>query len=308
MTILDGKELLDHSKSIVRRHAGRLDAETAKDLGSEAVLRALRSPAPDGHMQPWLERIFHNLFVDSWRRQPPPSLPLDEQTLSAGQTPEEAILEHERRQVVRAQLARLPREARQALLSRYYGELEPAETASRLGIAPTTVRTRIHRGLNRLRVLLADLRAWLPSGIGNLWTAKTSALAMAPMLVVVLATAETRPLAPEPAPVVRAIAASPVAMRPTSASPKAQVPLPLAVEPKPRARAVHSPAIVVAQAEPAPAPLKYIDYEDDEVPGEILRPDGDHVPGGPPSARHSSLIDIPDNFVAQFEKMVEDQL
>lgn len=306
MTILDGKALLDHSKSIVRRHAGRLEAETAKDLGSEAVLRALRSPAPDGHMQPWLERIFHNLFVDSWRRQPPPSLPLDEQTLSAGQTPEEAVLEHERRRVVRAQLAQLPREARQALLSRYYGELEPAETATRLGIAPATVRTRIHRGLNRLRGVLADLRAMLPPGLGNLWTAKTSALAMAPVLVVVLATAETRPLAP--APVVRAIAASPVSMRHAPASPKAQAPAPLAVEPKLRARATHTPAIVVAQAEPAPAPLKYIDYEDDEVTGDIQRPDEEPIPGRPAAARHSSLIEIPDNFVVQFEKMVEDHL
>ena len=308
MTILDGKALLDHSKSIVRRHAGRLDAETAKDLGSEAVLRALRSPAPDGHMQPWLERIFHNLFVDTWRRQPPPSLPLDELTLSAGQTPEEAVLAHERRQVVRAQLAQLPREARQALLSRYYGELEPAETAARLGIAPATVRTRIHRGLTRLRAMLADLRAMLPPGLGNLWTAKTSALAMAPVLVVVLATAETRPLAPEPAPVVRVLAASPAAVRPAPASPKAQAPVPLAVETKPRARAAHIPAIVVAQAEPAPAPLKYIDFEDDEVPGEIQRPDEEVIPGRPAAARHSSLIEIPDNFVVQFEKMVEDHL
>lgn len=310
MTILDGKALLDHSKSIVRRHAGRLDAETAKDLGSEAVLRALRSPAPDGHMQPWLERIFHNLFVDTWRRQPPPSLPLDEETPNAGQTPEEAVLQHERRQAVRAQLAQLPREARQALLSRYYGELEPVVAAARLGIAPATVRTRIHRGLNRLRAMLADVRAFLPPGIGNLWTAKTSALAMAPVLVVVLASMETRPLSPEPAPVAHVLAASPAAARPAWAQTRlsqAQAPAPVSVEPKLRTRTVRVP-MVVAQADPTPAPVKVFNYEDDPVEGEIHGPDWHRVDADPVRAKMRSLIDIPDNFVAQFEKMIEDQI
>jgi RNA polymerase sigma-70 factor (ECF subfamily) len=309
MTILDGKALLDHSNAIVRRHAGRLDAETAKDLGSEAVLRALRSPAPDGHMQPWLERIFHNLFVDSWRRQPPASLPLDEETPSAGQTPEEMVLQRERRQAVRAQLAQLPREARQALLSRYYGELEPAAAAARLGIAPATVRTRIHRGLNRLRAMLADVRAFLPTGIGNLWTAKTSALAMAPVLVVALAAVETRPLSPEPVPVVRVLAASPAA-RPAATQTRpsqAQAPAPVSVEPKLRTRTVRAP-VVVAQAEPTPAPVKVFTYEDDQVEGEIHGPDWERLDADPIRARQRSLIDIPDNFVVQFEKMIEDQI
>jgi RNA polymerase sigma-70 factor, ECF subfamily len=272
MTILDGKALLDHSKSIVRRHAGRLDAETAKDMGSEAVLRALSRPAPDGNMQPWLERIFHNLFVDSWRRQPPATTPLEEETLSAGQTPEEMVLQHERRQVVRAQLAQLPREARQALLIRYYGELEPRAAAARLGIAPATVRTRIHRGLRRLQALLSDLRVLLPPGMTNLWTAKGSALAMAPVLVLALATIETRPQVPEPAPVVRVLAAAPSPARPTlapTAPSKPQVPAPVPAEAKPRARPVHNQAVVVAQAESAPAPVAVFDFENDQVVGEI---------------------------------------
>ncbi len=311
MTILDGKALLDHSKSIVRRHAGRLDTETARDLGSEAVLRALRSPAPDGRMQPWLERIFHNLFVDCWRRQPAPALPLDDESPAPGQSPEEAMLQHERRQAVRARLAQLPREARQALLTRYYCDLEPAAVAARLGVAPTTVRTRIHRGLRRLRVLLADLRAFLPPETANLWTAKTSALAVAPVFVLALAAVETRPQVPEPAPVVRALTANSGVARhvlaPTNPSPS-QASLPLRVESKPRPRSLHSQTVVIAQSEAVPPPPTVFDFEDDHLVGEIQRPDGDDVPGGPAPAKLHSLIEIPDNFVAQFEKMIEDRM
>jgi RNA polymerase sigma-70 factor (ECF subfamily) len=311
MTILDGKALLDHSKSIARRHAGRLDAETAKDLGSEAVLRALRSPAPDGNMQPWLERIFHNLFVDTWRRQPPACVPLEGEILTSGQSPEEAVLQHERRQAVRAHLAQLPREARQALLSRYYGELEPAAAAARLGVAPATVRTRIYRGLSRLRVVLADLRALVPPGIAHLWTAKSTALAMAPVLVVALAAVETRPQAPAPTTVVRALAARPVSARPAlaQASPtREQAPAPITVEPKPRTRTVHAQPVVATQPDPSPVPTKVFEFEDDQLVGEIQRPDREDLYGRPASAKQKSLIEIPDNFVAQFQKMVEDRL
>ena len=223
-------------------------------------MRALRSPAPDGNMQPWLERIFHNLLVDTWRRQPPASVPLDEEILTAGQSPEEAVLQHERRQAVRAHLAQLPREARQALLSRYYGELEPAAAAARLGVAPATVRTRIHRGLSRLRVVLADLRALVPPGIANLWTAKSSALAMAPVLVVALAGGG------DPSSSARAGGrgccpgrASGGRARPmlAQASPtRAQSPAPVTVEPKPRTRTTHAQPTVAAQPDPSSVPTK----------------------------------------------------
>ena len=42
--------------------------------------------------------------------------------------------------------------------------------------------------------------------------------------------------------------------------------------------------------------------------GDIKQPDGDIIPGGPKAAKHPSLIEIPSNFVAQFQKMVEDRL
>jgi DNA-directed RNA polymerase specialized sigma24 family protein len=68
MNAQEGKALLDHGNTIARRYAGRVGPDVAEELRGEAVLRALRSPPPDGRMEPWLERIYRNLFVDRWRR------------------------------------------------------------------------------------------------------------------------------------------------------------------------------------------------------------------------------------------------
>ena len=119
MTALEGKALLDHGKAIAKRYAGRVGPDVAEELGAEAVLRALRSPPPDGHLEPWLERIYRNLVVDAWRRRKPAALDLAEvHGLAVSGTPEDAMLAGERRRLVRASVARLPREARRALLTR----------------------------------------------------------------------------------------------------------------------------------------------------------------------------------------------
>jgi len=167
MTALEGKALLDHGKAIARRYAGRVGPDVAEELRAEAVLRALGCPPPDGRMEPWLERIYRNLFVDLWRRGQLRTIDLDDvpELTSAG-TPEDETLLRERRRLVREGLGRLPRAARRALLSRYYGELDDAAAAARFGVAATTVRTRIHRALARLRAHLRDLRGWCPPLFG----------------------------------------------------------------------------------------------------------------------------------------------
>ena len=50
---------------------------------------------------------------------------------------------------------------------RYYLEWEPAEIADALGVAPGTVRSRLHYGLEHLRAVLeADARAGITTGAG----------------------------------------------------------------------------------------------------------------------------------------------
>jgi RNA polymerase sigma factor (sigma-70 family) len=308
MTILEGKALLDHSKAIARRHLGRVDEATADDLGAEAVLRALRSPAPDGRMQPWLERIFRNLFVDLWRRRQPAMAMEDVSPFAATDTPEEQLLLRERRQAVRTMLAQLPRQARRALLARYYGELGAEEGAARLGIEPATYRTRVHRSLRRLRDLLGDLRAWFPPGLFKLVGAKSSALAMVPVAVAMLAVVEFHPQTPVPESTETETVIHPSEHR--TALPVVQVAMPesvarVAAENKPRPRIAK--VALTNPAEIAPPAVQVIAVaKNDQVVGDIQAPEEIFVVGSPPKPSQPSLIEIPTSFAAQFEKMVED--
>jgi RNA polymerase sigma factor (sigma-70 family) len=200
MTALEGKTLLDHGKAIARRYARRVGPELAEDIRGEAVLRALASPPPDGRIEPWLERIYRNLLVDSWRRQRTRTVDCDRiPTLASSGTPEDAVLHRECRRLVRASLRNLPREIRKAIVARYFCELDDGLAAGRLGVAVATIRTRIHRALARLRGRLAELRGFCPLFFGKLWT-QTAAIGLAPVMVAALAIVGAPSPTPEPGP------------------------------------------------------------------------------------------------------------
>ena len=307
MTALEGKALLDHGKAIAKRYAGRLGLDVAEELGAEAVLRALRSPPPDGHIEPWLERIYRNLIVDGWRRRKPATLDIaDVRGLAASGTPEDALLASERRRVVRVGVARLPREARRALLSRYYGEFDDEVSASRLGIAGATVRTRIHRALGRLRGRLGDLRGLLPPVFGKLG-AHLGVIGLAPVMIAALVVVSAS--SPEPAAERSVTGVEPSshhsiqAVRLAIQSAQSEAPA-ASFEPTKRVRAASRSSAVTQ-----PAPTQVMAFvEREEVVAEIRRPEGIDVFADPGQAARPCLVEAPTDFLAQFEKMVEDSL
>lgn len=313
MTALDGKALLDHGRAIAKRYAGRVGSDVAEELGAEAVLRALRSPPPDGRLEPWLERIYRNLFVDMWRRRRPSMVNVDDlPELAIPGTPEDALLGCERRRAVRSSLAGLPREARRALLSRYYAELDDDVSATRLGIATATIRTRIHRALGRLRGRLVDLRGLLPPMFGQLG-AGASALGLAPVLVAALAVVSTSSRLFEGAPVCsvspgavyhgaahHAILSAPASAQLTPV----QVPV-AAVAPRPQTRHVLPAGAAALPVQPAPA---VVFIESDPVVADIQSPVSIDIFADPVQVTSPCLVEAPTNFLVQIEKMVEDSL
>jgi len=308
MTTGEGKALLDHGKAVARRYARRIGVDMAEELRAEAMVRVLGSPPPDGRMEPWLERIFRNLVVDRWRRGRATVLLADMDPFPDARTPEDELLGHERRRRVRACLRALPRDARRALLFRFYGDLDDPIAAARLGVASTTVRTRVHRALAHLRARLGDLRAWVPPVFCKVGT-PVATVGLAPVLLAVWLVAGPAPTPPT------AISANPGAVevrRPARRSPDRVVakdsstsPVPVAPAP-PRAARRSLPG---ARTAPALAPSK-ASISPGETPPvrEILHPDRLDIFAEPEPPASPCLVEAPPSLLAQIEKMMDDLL
>lgn len=311
MRTLPGESLLQHARQLARRQAGRLGREAAEDLGAEAVLRTLQTPPADGRVAPWMERIFRNLVVDAWRRRKPAVCADDLNDLamaSPAPSPEDRLLARERAHRLQSSLARLPADLRQALDLRYFLEHDEVSAGVAMGVASPTVRTRIHRGLASLRQMLADMRALVPV-LGG-WGARSMAMAPALVMAVVVLTPMQIPLeqttqgmlareqlrnAPR-----RWARARPLA----SATAVADLPRPMSARPRPGLAQPPSGRT----HDPHPPTATKIDFSQDDVVGNIQRPDATDVEGPPAPIRWQTMVEIPHDFVASFEKMVEDSL
>jgi RNA polymerase sigma factor (sigma-70 family) len=148
-------ELLLENQAFLRRLAQSLvwDPALADDLVQETALAALRRPPqPTGSPRAWLARVMRNLAVSRARSET--RRRAREQDAARSDSVElgdhlGAQLEVQRR-VVDA-VARLAEPYRSVILLRYFHELSADQIADRLDVPTPTVRTRLARGLARLR-------------------------------------------------------------------------------------------------------------------------------------------------------------
>ena len=132
------------------------DQALAEDAVQDAFLAAWRTAASfdpaRGKASTWLLTIVHRRAVDLVRREDRRrGEPLEDAPIAAGdETDEEAIVRDERRRV-RAALAVLTDNEREAIELAYYGGLSQSEIADRLGVPLGTVKSRMFAGLARLR-------------------------------------------------------------------------------------------------------------------------------------------------------------
>ncbi|MCA8976249.1 MAG: sigma-70 family RNA polymerase sigma factor [Planctomycetes bacterium] len=232
-------DLLIHA-DFVRALARELvdDEATAEDLAQEAWVRALQQPPQHGaSLRGWFATVLQNLLHN--RRRGDRRRAARERGAAAPAelpTPEH-ILERElvRERMVRAVL-RLDEPFRTAVLLRYYEDLSPGEIAVRLAVPAATVRTRLMRGLQRLRADLdeqsgGDRRSWSAAlagwigaskpevavGIAGGIAMKKIAIAIAALLLLTTSFALVFLREEEPGPEAPALVASPaVAVATTS--------------------------------------------------------------------------------------------
>jgi RNA polymerase sigma factor (sigma-70 family) len=155
-------ELVRRYLPIAHRTAVLLGAGSeADDVVQEAFVKAYRGLAGfrvGSPFRPWLLRIVanetKNLHRSVARRRIRESTPADPTELfphlSMTADPADRVVDREQA-VLRAELLRLPDNHRAVLIYRYLLDLDEAETAAVLGIAPGTVKSRTHRALHKLR-------------------------------------------------------------------------------------------------------------------------------------------------------------
>jgi len=138
------------------------DAEDAAQEGFVKAHRALHRFRAGEPLRPWLLTIVaneaRNRRRSAGRRAGLALRAAGEEHRSgeAAPSPEAALLAGERRAALFAALGRLREDDRVVIGCRYLLDLSEAETAAALGVRPGTVKSRLSRGLERLRAELGD--------------------------------------------------------------------------------------------------------------------------------------------------------
>jgi RNA polymerase sigma factor (sigma-70 family) len=139
---------------VITRNAA--DAQDAAQDGIVKAWRALGRFRAGEPLRPWLLQIVaneaRNRIRSSGRRDRLAVRAAG--SVSSGEaapSPEDAVLDADRRRTLLAALEELPDEAREILACRYLLELSEDETASVLGVRLGTVKSRTARALDRLR-------------------------------------------------------------------------------------------------------------------------------------------------------------
>jgi RNA polymerase sigma-70 factor (sigma-E family) len=110
--------------------------------------RVARTREPDSYVR----RMVVNAHVDAWRRSGRHETAVDD--VGAGAPDPSGDLAQ--RDALWRGCLRLPPRQRAALVLRFYEDLDYPEVAAVLGLAESTVRAHVHRGLAALRSTLAE--------------------------------------------------------------------------------------------------------------------------------------------------------
>lgn len=168
-----GEALLGHAQWL-RRLALKLaaDAHHAEDLAQDTWVKALASPPrAEESSRSWLATVMRNVLRTEVHRG---HRRRDRERIAAEGAAGQAEFEDAPRLLGRAQgqkdlaaaVLDLEEPYRTTVLLRYFDGLSPRGIAARQGIPTSTVKTRLHRGLARLRSILerehgSDDRSWL---------------------------------------------------------------------------------------------------------------------------------------------------
>lgn len=131
------------------------DAEdVTQDVFTQVWTQASRYDRARGPVPAWMLVIARSRALDRLRRRGPASDGVVDDQPSTSASAIEVAVTGERARMARSALAALPVAERRALLLAYFGGMTQAEIAAETGTPIGTVKTRIRRGLSRLRAAI----------------------------------------------------------------------------------------------------------------------------------------------------------
>lgn len=131
------------------------DAAAAEDLVQQTFLRAIERAAtftPERQLMPWLTAILANEARMELRRRRTPDP--DRLPPSASEEPSRTAERREAAAAMHAALAELPPAYRDVVTLRYLHDTRPGRIATALALPLPTVKTRLHRGVRKLKASL----------------------------------------------------------------------------------------------------------------------------------------------------------
>jgi len=136
-------------------------SQVAEDLVAETFSRFLkaleRGGGPTKHLRAYLYRITHNLITDTYRREPPAPLELDEEIIpEEGTDPGSIVSEIEDADRVRNALRLLTPEQRQVIVLKFLEGWSGPEIARAMDKSLGSIKALQHRGLAALQRILLD--------------------------------------------------------------------------------------------------------------------------------------------------------
>ena len=152
-------DLLDRHGSAVVSMLRRLcrSGHDADDVFQDTAMRAWRSLPERGRLRSpraWLMTIAYRSALDHWARRPA-NVELQDAPDERLPDPSRLAQQSEDRGRVNAAVAELPEAIRAVVVLHYSGGLTLAETAKAMGISVGTAKSRLNRGLERLRKVLS---------------------------------------------------------------------------------------------------------------------------------------------------------
>jgi len=136
------------------------NAQIAENLTGDVFLRLLEAIQDEkawrSSFTGWLYRIAHNLIVDHYRSEPPPSVRVDDLSLPGDDSIEETASDPFQKRQVRAALKQLTPDQQQVLALRFGEQMKSREVARILQKSVGAVEALQHRALNSLRRLLDE--------------------------------------------------------------------------------------------------------------------------------------------------------